>query len=230
MVVSLVLEHDEPVFFFAVDLGLDLDAAGVDLFRLVQVVCLVVLLQVFGADAGHIHEAQVLVSVSVYVLSHGHVFCKGFADDLPVRGIVEADVFEGRVKGGVSAVIGPVGVDYFQFCQGRIAVLRVFVISLDKLNVFRTHGESHFPAVAFQLLRRVVAEAFDDGYIFRNCHLHIQRFRLFVCCDLGVYRVDAVALDLLKLSFFQLAFQHDDAREFYHRLHIALHEADTLCC
>ena len=63
---------------------------------------------------------------SVHVFSHCHVFCKGFADDLPVRGVVEADVFEGRIKRCMSAVIGPVCIDDFQFCQGRVAVLRHF--------------------------------------------------------------------------------------------------------
>ena len=159
-------------------------------------------LEIFCSDAGHIHEAQVLVPFSVHVFSHCHVFCKGFADDLPVRGVVEADVFEGRIKRCMSAVIGPVCIDDFQFCQGRVAVLRISIILLNEFNIFRTHGKSHFPAIAFQLLRRVIAEAFDGGYVLRDSHFHVEGFRLFIFCDLRIYRIDAVVLDLVKLSFF----------------------------
>ena len=80
--------------------------------------------------------------------------------DRPVRGVVEADVFEGRIKRRMSAVIGPVCIDDFQFCQGRVAVLRISIILLNKFNIFRTHGKSHFPAIAFQLLDVYKRQAF----------------------------------------------------------------------
>ena len=81
-------------------------------------------------------------------------------------------------------------------------MFRISIILLNEFNIFRAHGKSHFPAIAFQLLRRVIAEAFDGGHVFRDSHFHVEGFRLFVFCDLRIYRIDAVVLDLVKLPFF----------------------------
>ena len=50
VVVSLVLEKEQPVFVIAVDVDGDLDGAGVDLFGLVEVLEQPLHLEVLGAD------------------------------------------------------------------------------------------------------------------------------------------------------------------------------------
>ena len=50
MVMGLVLEKKQPVLGFAVDLDLNLDGAGVNLLRLVKLVKLSCLLQIFAAS------------------------------------------------------------------------------------------------------------------------------------------------------------------------------------
>ena len=52
VVVSLVLEQEQPVLILAVDVTLDLDGAGVDLLRLVQILQDTLLLQLLGTNGG----------------------------------------------------------------------------------------------------------------------------------------------------------------------------------
>ena len=89
MIVSLVLEHNEPVLFFAVYLCLHLDAAGVDFFGLVHVIGFPRLLQVLGADAGHIHKAYVLVPVAVNIRPHFHIVVKSSLNQMSIRAVLK---------------------------------------------------------------------------------------------------------------------------------------------
>ena len=47
---GLILEEEEPVFVLAVDITLDLDGAGVDLLRLIEVLQDTLLFQLLGTD------------------------------------------------------------------------------------------------------------------------------------------------------------------------------------
>ncbi len=57
MVVCLVLEQQEPWFALSVDLYVDLDGAGIDLFRNIELVKSAELPQISDSDRRQIHEA-----------------------------------------------------------------------------------------------------------------------------------------------------------------------------
>ena len=177
---GLVLEHHEPVFLFAVYLCLYLDAACIDLFGFVKIICLAVLLQILGSYACHVHEAEVLVPVSVNIAAHVHISCKSFADDVPVRTFLEAYILQCSVESGVPAVVGPVSVDDFELRQRRIALLVITVVLLHEFYIFGAHGESHVFSVFFKFIRCVSCKTGYDGNVFRNCGLHFEIFR-FLC-------------------------------------------------
>ena len=58
---GFIFEHDQPVFFFTVDFSRHVDAAGVDLFRFVQIIRQSQLLDVLRADDGEIHQRDILL-------------------------------------------------------------------------------------------------------------------------------------------------------------------------
>ena len=71
VVMCLVLKHKNVVFFLSVHIDLDLDGAGIDLFRLIQVSKLAVLLEFSHRHSCHIHEADRLLAdtLAVYIFS-----------------------------------------------------------------------------------------------------------------------------------------------------------------
>ena len=58
MVVSLVLEHQEPALGLAIDIDVDENAAGVVLLTHLHVIQLPGFPEIFGTYRGHIHQVQ----------------------------------------------------------------------------------------------------------------------------------------------------------------------------
>ena len=77
MVVGFVLEHEDPVLFFAVDVHLDLDGAGVDLLALVEIWHEAALFEHLGANSGHIHERHVLFTLLINLCTGDNIFEPG---------------------------------------------------------------------------------------------------------------------------------------------------------
>ena len=69
MVMGLVLEHEQPGLLNAVNVDVNLDGAGIDLFALVEVGQLAGLLQVLAAHGGNVHQVDGLLADTLAV--HG---------------------------------------------------------------------------------------------------------------------------------------------------------------
>ena len=207
MVVGLVLEHHQPVFFFPIHLNGGHDAAGVDFFRSIQIGDFPFLFQLLGGQAGHVHQGD--GPLGIFPIDEIPVFfiqVVGFCHRLGVDPIRNGNVFQFGFKGGVPAVVGPVGIQHLDFGDGRIPVF-FFKVFLDESQIFQAHGQFLFVQEIFQPFPVQVPESLQDGYRFGDVPGHIQSFRFFDGGFLGFHRVDAVILDFFKVGVGQIPFQ-----------------------
>ncbi len=209
MVVGFVLEHHQPVFFFAVHVNGGHDAAGVDFFGSIQVGDLPFLFQLLGGQACHVHQGDGAFGVgTVDKIPVFLVQVIGFRHRLGVYAIGDGNVFQFGFKSGVPAVVGPVGIQHLDFGNGGIPVFFLEVF-LDKGQVFQAHGQFLLVQEVFQAFSVQAPEAVQHGYGFGHIPGHIQGFRLFNGRFLGFHRVDAVFLDFFKVGVGQVTFQQE---------------------
>ena len=204
VVVRLVLEEVEPVLVVAVDVDLGLRGAGVDFLGLVQAGELARVLEPLGANGAHVHEADGLV-VAAELVTDVHVATERGRD----LWVVELDVRKAGTKGGVAAVVGPVGVDHADLGDGGHASL-ARKVALAELGVRHVHCHAAIAHEVFDALLVQVEEAAQDLDVRR---LRVgggeglaRRERRLARFD----RVDHVVLDGLEVVIGERALQHVD--------------------
>ena len=133
---GLVLEEEEPVLVLAVNVHGDLDGAGVDLLGLVETGELARVREPLGSNRAHVHEGHGTL-VAAELVAHRQIAVKGLLH----RGVVDRDVGEHGAEGGVTAVVGPVGVDDADLRDGGVAALAAEVL-LAEGDVRRVHGQA----------------------------------------------------------------------------------------
>ncbi len=204
VVVGLVLEQEEPVLVLAVDVDGYAHGAGVDLLGLVEVLELAGLLEVLGADGAHVHEADGLL-VAAELVADLHVAVEGGLDDL----VVDRDVGEHGAEGGVTAVVGPIGIDHADLGDGRVAAL-VEEVLLAKRDVGLVHGKTALGDESRQLLVRELAEAVEhlDGLGVGN--LGGERLGLLEAGETRLDGVHHVVLDGVDIRIGKAAGQDVD--------------------
>ena len=136
VVMSFVLKEKKPVFIMAVDVDLYFNGAGIYLFGLIQSRKDAAVAQVLGTDGGHIPKRDSSV-FSAKLVAQGKVFFKGLTYD----GIVYLYARDAGVKGGMPAVIRPVGVNHADFGNGWVAVFLAKIV-LAKCEVRCVHSKA----------------------------------------------------------------------------------------
>ena len=141
VIVGLVLEQEQPVLLLPVHHGPDPDGAGVDLLALVQILQQPPLLQGLGTDGGDIHEGlgpHAGLLLSVYLCTGIQIAAIGLGH-LLVHDLHRIDM---GGKGGMSAVIRPIGVHHPHLGDGGIPALLIPEIGLEELQVGQVHGQA----------------------------------------------------------------------------------------
>ena len=206
VVVGLVLEEEEPVLVVPVDVHLDLDGAGVDLLGLVEVLELAGCLKVLGADGAHVHEADGLL-LAAQLAAHLEVALKGGAHHV----VIYLHVREDGAKGGVAAVVGPVGVDHADLGdRGHPALAGK--VALAEGDVREVHGQAALVDEGLELRGVKLEEAVE--------HLHVRGLGVVLAqrgarLEGGLARlhgVDHVVLDRRNVRVAEGALQHVDLR------------------
>ena len=222
VVVSLVLEQEQPVLILAVDVTLDLDGAGVDLLRLVQILQDTLLLQLLGTNGGKVHHAAGLV-LAAQLGAHRHVAVKGLLH----HSVIDLHIVQNGAEGGVAAVIGPVGVDHLDLGDGGVAVLRAEVL-LAELDIAQVHGQALFVDELLQALFVQLVEALQRGHSGGHGILHLQSSFGLQRSLAGLHRVDDVLLDLCHLLLGQGTLQQVDTGRADQRALTLADELDAL--
>ena len=198
---GLVLEQEQPILVVAVHIHLHLDGAGVDFLGFVEVLQNAVLLEPLRADRAHIHQAYRL-GVAAQLVTHLKILVERGLDG----GIVDRNLVELCAERGVTAMVGPVGVDHLDLGDRRVALLLGEMLAAE-LQVGQIHGET---TVLDELLKLGVAhrtEAVDDLHLAWHRHLGLQRGLDIQRGFTGFHRIDHVMLDGLDVGFGKLAFQ-----------------------
>jgi hypothetical protein len=121
---GLVFEHEQPVLLLPVHHGGDVDGAGVDLLALVQLGQLPPLFEELCADGGDIHQglgALFGLLLPVDLLPGGEIAPIG-----PLHpGVPDIRPVQMGGKGGVAAVVGPIGVHHPHLGDGGVPALPV---------------------------------------------------------------------------------------------------------
>ena len=171
MVVSLVLEHEQPVLGSAVDVDLDLDRAGVDLLRFVKVLELTGLFQILRAERSHVHESDILLAAAVNLAALCDIVLVGLLDVVVAEGYI---VNRGR-EGRMAAVVGPIRIDHANFGNSRVAPLLILKIALTEHDVVKVHCERVFLEKSAQLVLAHRDKAVDSLDGRRNLEIVGER-------------------------------------------------------
>ena len=204
VVVGLVLKQEQPVLVLAVDIDLHLDGAGVDLLGLVDIGHDAGLLEVLGADGAHVHEADGL-GVATELMAHLHVAVEGLLH----HGVVDRHVIQDGAEGGVTAVVGPIGVDHADLGDGGVAILIAEVL-LAEGDVRLVHGKAAIGDKGGKAGLVELAETVEhlDGLGLGG--LHVQRLGQVERGDARLDGVHHVVLDGIDGGLVQSARDHID--------------------
>ena len=200
-----------------------LDGAGVDLLGLVQVFQLAGLFQVLGADGGQVHEADGLVAAGVELAAQVQIVVPGLFH----QGVVDGHLVQNGAEGGVTAVVGPVGVDHADLGDGGITLL-LGEILLAEGDVVQIHGQAIVGDELGQLLPAQTNKAGEglhgggDGIFHRQSGLFGQIGLA------GLHRVDDVFFHRFQLLGGDIALQQVEAGAAHHRALALADELDAL--
>ena len=204
MVVGFVLEQEQPILVLAVHIDLHFNGAGVDFLGFVQVLENAVLLKPLGTDRAHIHEAYRL-AVAPELMAHGQILVERGLD----HGVIDIDFVKLRAEGGVTAVVGPVGVDHLDLGDGRFAVFTVEIL-LAYFRIRQIHRETALVDEPLEAFVVQLVESGDDLDLRRLGDLHFECVLRFQGGFAGFDRVDYVLFDLLDGLLVQIALQRVD--------------------
>ena len=203
VVVRFILEQEQPVFLPALRLDLDLDGAGVDLFRLVQSVQLALLFEDLRRDRPDVHQSHRFFALDersrIQITLIGRL-----------QGLVrKLHVVDHGIKSRMSAVIGPIGIDHLDLGNGRIPVL-ARKISPAAPAVRKVHRQPARSDQVCKLRVAVSAKALDRLDCLRDLIVHCQRFRQLQRRFPRFHRIDHIFLYFFDLFRTQISIDGID--------------------
>ena len=197
---GLVLEHEDPVLIPIFGVHLDFHGACVDLLALVQIRQLSVRLQLPHCQGRHIHQRQGLFR-SAQFPADPQVFIVGILD----VGGKDLYVLDVGGEGGVTAVIGPVGVDHADLGNGGIPPLCILEICLAELDVVQIHGKTVLLDKVRQSCLAQLAEALEGLHGGGDLVVAVQAGHQVQRSLPALHRVDDVRLEPVKFLVGQIA-------------------------
>ena len=228
---GLVLEIDQPLLCFSVDLHGDDDGAGVDLVGFFLVSELSFSLQAAHRHKGEIHQADELVASAGKDLPVIlHIFMIGVHQTLSVVAVQEPHVRELRGERGVTAVVGPVSVQHPDLCHRRVALLLAAEIAADKEEIVVGHGQVQGIIESPEFFFRHGAEALEDHNVLGNRILCRESLRFLLRGFPGIHGIDAEGFDSSDLFLCRCAAQHIGRCGADHRSGIFVDQFHALYC
>ena len=208
MVMGFVLEHNQPVLVFAINVGIDNDAAGINLVRLVQVLQLALLPESLHADNSQVHQGNIPFLTCIQILAVSQVLLVGILNRLAVIPLLNIHQINGGSKGGMTAMVRPVGINNPDFGNGRLTLLSIPEILLAELQILKAHSKAAAIHELLQCCLIHLVKALQHLYISRCLELHVQGIRLFHGCLPALHGIDIIILNLLHSLGIHIAHQH----------------------
>ena len=211
MIVSLILEEQQPRFFLAVDLNIDHHGARVDLFGLVKLVEFALSLQMLYRYRRDIHQRDSLVPSEL-------------SSDIEIVlvGLLEQWVFKGytvdhSIECSVPAVIRPVCVDHPEFGDSRVPVLCVAEILHAHSQIRLVHRKTHRSDAASHLGFCHVVESLEHLHLCRDLVMHLESLRHVKRSASRLYRVDHIIHYCVDICRHEFAIEHIYSGKSYRR-------------
>ena len=209
---SLVLEHEDVIFGLTVNFDADLDGAGVDLFRFVEIVELAVLLELLCCKCSNVHEAYGLLGdpVAVNVFTNCKIIVICIPDLLGQLIIaVELNICKLGKERCVAAVVGPVCIENPDLGNCRLSSLLLEEI-LNELDILEAHCKTHGSSEVCERLIVHCIESFNHGNRCRNIVFVHESVRLICRSFTCLYGIDEESFDLSLILFSHITIEGDD--------------------
>ncbi len=172
VVVSFVLEHQQPFLVLTVNVYRYLYGAGVYLLALVQIVKQTVLFQLLCRQRRYVHKAHGLVPAPK-LLPVCAVLGIGIGD---IGGLYVAVIYD-STKGGVATVVAPIGIYHADFRNGGVAFLASEIIAAE-FYIVVIHSKSVFYHEISKLALCHVNKSAESFHAFGYVIFYLQRFIL----------------------------------------------------
>ena len=140
MVVCLVLELEQPFLLLSVHVDVDVDAAGVVLLALLEVVELAMGAQPAGSDGRQLHQTEALM-LPAELLAHAVEHLEGILELTAHERIIHGDLLDLGGKCRVTAVVAPIGVKDTELGLEGIAAFALEILH-DLSQVVVAHRQS----------------------------------------------------------------------------------------
>ena len=166
MIVRLILEHEKPGLFHTIaqTFGLDTDRTGIDFVRNFLLFQQAAPPQLAAHDRGNIHETERLFTAAVG-LAKSLITGQGGVKFVLEAVALVAYVAELGVESGVTAVVGPIGIQHLDFQVVGFAFFTAEFIA-NEPQVIDIHGQAMLPDEIFESCFIKLAEAGIHGHVF----------------------------------------------------------------
>ncbi len=202
MVVGFILEEKEPVLHTFFRIYLDLDGAGIDFFGLVEIFEFSFLPESLDSCRGHIHEGHGTLRIfAVNMDSCFFIFVQSFRNGSAVSAFFHADLRQLRGESGVTTMVGPVGIEHFDFRHRGVPLFFVPEIVPNHGEIVMAHGKAHGLDEVINAFVIQFCEAFHGRNRFWFFNRKIQcicRFKRYLS---RFHRVYQEFQDLFPVSF-----------------------------
>ena len=216
MVMGFVLEHNQPVLSLAIHFDGHHDGASIDFLGLVQIVQLALLAQLLHPDNGNIHQCYRALGVfAINSVASSHIFIISLLYGLSEGAGNNVHILNLRHKGGVTAVVGPIGIQHANFRNSGLTMLFIEVF-LAPQQVLQAHSQTHFLAQCFSLVLGHSKEACYGLNLFRLLTGANQCFGLSLLSFTRFDGVDAICFNFSNIISAQLALQYIYLRSSHH--------------
>ena len=206
----LVLEKEQPLLCFALNVHVNLNGTSIDFLRLVKLCKVSVCLKILGSDSRNIHKvyglryAKLLADVDIVLVS----FLKKL--------VLKLHVVNCGKERGVTAMVGPVRVNHLDFSNGRISVLCLKIV-LTEGKVVNIHCKALLLKEHLKLRLVVSDKALQGLNLCRNIVVCCQRLRLLEGSLPALHRVNEMLLYCRNVSVAELSVKHIHTGSLYNR-------------
>ena len=227
VVMGFILEHQQPILVFSIDLCGHMDGAGVDLFALVQFRKQAPLFQDLCSDGGNIHQGLGPLG-SLFFPVDLHSGC-----DVAIIGrlnsrIINLHLFQMGGEGGVTAMVRPVSIHYPYFGNGRITMLLVTEICLQELQIIQVHSKTQAVQKFCKTIIVHSDKAIYRSNIFGSIVFNSEGFGKLQSSFTAFHSVDHVLLDGSHILIAQVPIDHIDLGRPNHRTIALAQNLNTL--
>ena len=208
VVMSLVLELQQPTLGHSIDLHVDVNRAGIIFVADLQIIQFAGSPQVTRPDSRYIHQTDALV-LATQLAADAQVKRQRFVDVLLDERFLDGDALQLGREGRMAAMVAPIGIENAQF--GLVGVTPLGAeIPHHLTQVVSVHRQSVLFAERFQLTVRQLRESVEHRHGLHLGLLHVGQTveRLFARFD----AVDAITADTGQLFVCHAVVENQELR------------------